>query len=102
MPIACSSISLVVEERTDKNKKIKNVREKQTGEKKEWRETRTDDITRPHHYGHADTPDTISLVSFVLMSVRRVSRLLHSPALMRHNAGDISSLLFPPDRIATV
>lgn len=37
-------------------------------------------------------PDTISLVSFVLISFQHVSSLLHSPALMRHNADNICSM----------
>ena len=35
-------------------------------------------------------PNTVSLVSFVLISFQNVSSLLHSPALMRHNAENVS------------
>lgn len=51
-----------------------------------------------------DTTDTISLVSFILIPIQlqQMSNLLHSLALMRHNAGNISSILLPAGSISTI
>lgn len=45
-------------------------------------------------------PDTISLVSFVLISFQHIWSLLHSPALMRHNADVIYSMPLPADHVS--
>ena len=46
-------------------------------------------------------PNTISLVSFVLISFQHVSSLLHSPELMRHNAEKIANMSLPPGHVST-
>lgn len=47
-------------------------------------------------------PGTISPVSFVLISFQDVASLLHSPALMRHNADNIYSMSLPRGHASTI